>query len=280
MRAHRAQGVLRLEVVGVQPLDEGGGVVPVGAIVIGANAQRPTVGKLPVPAPEHAAAGEVAAVRDPADIAFVDIGEQRHLVARTPPLSAQACLRVPVTISQRATVGALRGVELELLGVDPVVHAFAEACAVAGGRTAFLVAGAEAHQAALRFARRPGDDVDHAIDGVRSPERGAGPADHLDAIDVLEHHVLALPEDAGKQRRVDRAPVDEDQHLVGQDVLKPRALIAYWAVSARATWRFGASRRASPRVVAPARWMSCAEITKIEVDTSASRSRRRTPRSR
>ena len=43
--------------------------------------------------------------------------------------------------------------------------------------------------------------------------------------------------------------------------MKPRALIAYWFVSARATSRFGARRSASGSVVAPLRRMSSAVIT-------------------
>ena len=59
------------------------------------------------------------------------------------------------------------------------------------------------------------DDVDDAVDGVGAPQRRARPADDLDAIDVAEDVVLHVPEDAGEERRVDRAPVDHHQQLVG-----------------------------------------------------------------
>ena len=49
--------------------------------------------------------------------------------------------------------------------------------------------------------------------------------------------------------------------LLASTLLKPRALIAYWFVSARATFRFGASRSASGRLVAPERRMSSALMT-------------------
>ena len=52
----------------------------------------------------------------------------------------------------------------------------------------------------LRVARVSRDDVDDAVDGVGAPERGARPANHLDAIDVAENVVLHVPEDAGEQR--------------------------------------------------------------------------------
>src|SRR5207244_2719801 len=47
-----------------------------------------------------------------------------------------------------------------------------------------------------------------------APERTAGPADDLDALDVLEHHVLGVPEHAGIQRRIDGSPIDQYQQLV------------------------------------------------------------------
>ena len=63
--------------------------------------------------------------------------------------------------------------------------------------------------------------------------------------------------------------------LLARTLLNPRALIAYWLLSARATWRFGARRRASGMLVAPERRMSSALITKIDAATSMSLSSRR-----
>src|SRR3954453_8910290 len=68
--------------------------------------------------------------------------------------------------------------------------------------SAFLVADGTGHQGALSRRGRLGDDVDHAIDGIGPPQRGAGSADHLDPVDVFQHRVLEFPEHAGKQRRV------------------------------------------------------------------------------
>src|SRR5665213_2956212 len=47
-------------------------------------------------------------------------------------------------------------------------------------------------------------------------------------------------------------------------LLKPRALMAYWPVSTRATWRLGARRSTSGRLLAPERRMSSAVITKMD----------------
>ena len=51
--------------------------------------------------------------------------------------------------------------------------------------------------------------------GVRAPQRGTRTADHLDPVDVLDRHVPQVPEHSGEQGRVDAAPVDHHEQLVG-----------------------------------------------------------------
>ena len=58
------------------------------------------------------------------------------------------------------------------------------------------------------------DDVDHAIDGVRSPERAARTANDFDAVQIFDDCVLLVPEHAGKKRRIDDASVHQHQELV------------------------------------------------------------------
>jgi len=106
-------------------------------------------------------------------------------------------------------------VDLEPLGIQPQRRIFAEAEAVAQRDAALVGAGIDDHPRALRVARRAREDVDDTVDRVGTPQRAARAADHLDAIDVVEHHVLHVPEHAGLQRRVDAAPVDQHQQLVG-----------------------------------------------------------------
>ena len=100
------------------------------------------------------------------------------------------------------------------------MDAIPECRAIARGGATLAIADAETDQAALRASRRQRDDVDDAVDRVRAPDARSRPADHLDAGHVLQHHVLAFPEYAREKRRVDRAPVDEDEHLVGQEVVE------------------------------------------------------------
>src|SRR6185295_633710 len=104
------------------------------------------------------------------------------------------------------------------LAVEAVGDVVADLAAPAGGAEgAFLGAAAAGDAAALGVLRLLGDDVDDAVDGVGAPDGGAGTADDLDAVDVLEVHVLRGPEDAREEGGVDAAAVDEDQELVGEE---------------------------------------------------------------
>ena len=60
------------------------------------------------------------------------------------------------------------------------------------------------------------DDVDHAVDRVGAPQRGAWPADDFDPIDVLQERILDVPKHPGEQRRIDRPPVYQHQQFVGE----------------------------------------------------------------
>lgn len=65
---------------------------------------------------------------------------------------------------------------------------------------------------AVRLASVLGDDVDYAIDRVRSPDGSTRSANHLYPVDIGQHRVLHLPVGSGQQRRVNRTAVDEHQH--------------------------------------------------------------------
>src|SRR5689334_19764648 len=68
---------------------------------------------------------------------------------------------------------------------------------------------------------RLGDDVDDAVYGVGSPNRPAWSPDDLDAIDILQQRVLHSPVDAGKERRVDAAAVNQHQQRLRELVGEP-----------------------------------------------------------
>ena len=65
------------------------------------------------------------------------------------------------------------------------------------------------------------DDVDDAVHRVGAPQRGPGSADDFNPVDVPEGHILHVPEDAGVERRVHGAAIDEHQHLIGSRAVEP-----------------------------------------------------------
>jgi hypothetical protein len=83
-----------------------------------------------------------------------------------------------------------------------------------------LSAAAGFQENTLRFLRRFGDEVDHAIDGVRAPQGASWAADHFDAIDVFQQRVLHVPVNARVERRVHRAPIHQDEEFVGQYIVE------------------------------------------------------------
>src|SRR5579859_7877187 len=63
-----------------------------------------------------------------------------------------------------------------------------------------------------------GDNVDHAVPGVRPPDGTPGTADHFDALDILERNVKLVPVDPRTCGRVYAAAVDQHQHFVPEPV--------------------------------------------------------------
>src|SRR5262249_42841278 len=55
----------------------------------------------------------------------------------------------------------------------------------------------------MRVASALGDDVDDSVYSIRPPDDAAWTGDHLDSLDVLDHHVLHIPVHAAKERGVD-----------------------------------------------------------------------------
>ena len=120
-----------------------------------------------------------------------------------------------------ASVGKHLIVAVEIFGIDSVVGVFSQLAAVANaGKTLLLGADAACHQQPWRVLGRPGDDVDHAIDRVGAPKRGARAANHLNPVNVFEQRVLRVPIHAGEQRRVKAAPVHQNEKLVCEQIVE------------------------------------------------------------
>ena len=116
-------------------------------------------------------------------------------------------------------------VTVEIFGIHAVVSVVPQLAAVANsGETLLFGAAAARQQQALGIPGRPGDDVDHSIDRVGAPERRARATDHFDPLDIFQQRVLHVPVHAGEQRRIDAAPIHQDQKFVGEQIVEtPRA---------------------------------------------------------
>src|SRR5260370_28022201 len=83
---------------------------------------------------------------------------------------------------------------------------------------------AAGHESSLSLVCSLRNYVDDSIDGIGPPDRRPRPADDFDAVDIFQRHVLDIPGDTREQRRIDRAPIDQDQKLAGiLSVETPRA---------------------------------------------------------
>src|SRR5579872_3504644 len=75
--------------------------------------------------------------------------------------------------------------------------------------------------AACRVVRRARDDIDHSIYGVRAPDRRHRSAHHLDALDLVDRHILRQPVDAADGVVVDAPAIDQNQELIAEGIAEP-----------------------------------------------------------
>src|SRR6266853_4257083 len=153
--------------------------------------------------------------------ALVRIALQREAVCYRTPVGPKTQLPLLPAVSRRAAVRSSGIEDVEELAVDAERTAgFPQCPAMAEVVATPLVAGPSGCKPALGVLGTPRDHVDHAIYGVHSPKRRARAADHLDALDVLEHHVLDVPENSREQRRIDGATIDQHQQLVSGRIVE------------------------------------------------------------
>src|SRR5262245_46031660 len=99
-------------------------------------------------------------------VAAVEIALEREAAPRAAPVGAKAGLSLVPTVSCRSSIGEIRVLFLEAPPIDAVVAGGAEGTAVTESCRMFTVSPSGGEQAALRVARRPRDDVDHAVYGI------------------------------------------------------------------------------------------------------------------
>ena len=132
-------------------------------------------------------------------------------------VDAEADLAEGGAVPGFGVVGFARVLGASQLGVNAVVGVFTGRCAVAHRQLSLFVADPADQQLAVGFVGAAGDDVDHAVDRVGTPQGAARAANDFDAVDVFEQGVLHIPEHAAVQGGVDAAAVDQHQQLVGAE---------------------------------------------------------------
>src|SRR6202795_4554851 len=111
---------------------------------------------------------------------------------------------------------------LESQGVHPVVEGAAVAAAKTRIKESLIeVASTHANKLAVRVLAGLGDDINHTVDGVWTPNRTARSTDDLDAINILQEHVLNFPVGARQQGCVDRPAINQYQNVAGEPAPKP-----------------------------------------------------------
>ena len=152
------------------------------------------------------------------DLALVEVPLQGKGIFRTeagiqPKAGAD---HLPV-ITGVIPVQMLKLIPFKGLGVDTTIGNLAQGQAVTGpGKALFLGSRAQLDKTALGIGGMLGDDVDHPVDGIGSPQGRAGTADDLDPLDILQQDVLHFPVNPGKSVAVNAAAIDQDQQFVGE----------------------------------------------------------------
>src|ERR1041385_5344651 len=105
--------------------------------------------------------------------------------------------------------------------IDPEKRGIAEFATITDAcETALFSARAAAQEGALSIFGAAGHNIDDAVDGIGSPERSAGTANDFDSVDVFHHRGLDIPEDAGKEGRINGATVLQHQEFVSEYIIE------------------------------------------------------------
>ncbi len=202
MHAVPVQRVLGLHVEDVELLREGRRDRALGAVVIGLHRRLRAAFEPARPARRevHALDRNRGERREPGPGlslgAAIGVALDHQILAGALPVGAKPGLSLVPAIAHHEAARGAALVAIEVLGVDAIVSVPTQRCAEAQRALRGAVAAARRQQPALRLRRGTRDDVHDAVHRVHAPQRAARPADDLDALHVLEHHVLHVPEDA------------------------------------------------------------------------------------
>ena|SRR5437879_174048 len=105
----------------------------------------------------------------------------------------------------------------ESLSVDAVIKALVVPASVPQIDEALIdISAASRHEHSTRIFSVLGDDIDHSVDGICSPNRTARAADDFDPLDILKHCVLDLPINPRVQWCVHGSAVDQHEYVSGE----------------------------------------------------------------
>src|SRR5712692_8548463 len=125
-----------------------------------------------------------------------------------------ACRRRPSRVYDRSgTLGLASG---ESLPVDTVIEALAVPGSISEIDEALIdISAARGYERSMGVFGVLGDDIDHGVDGICSPDGAAWAPDDFDPFDILEQCVLDLPINAGEERSVNAPSIDKHQYRSG-----------------------------------------------------------------
>jgi hypothetical protein len=128
----------------------------------------------------------------------IALERQRAFIACT-PIKPKAALRGVPRIRGLSAVRKHRAVTVEIFRIEAVMERLAVLAAVANSaRHALESPGGCRGENTLSIRSGARDDIDNAVDSIRTPERRPRTAYDFDAIDILKECVLRIPEDAGE----------------------------------------------------------------------------------
>src|ERR1700730_8192296 len=111
---------------------------------------------------------------------------------------------------------------VEGLSVNTVIKVLVVPASVAEIDEALIdISAAGRYEHSTRIFGALGDDIDHGIDSICSPNRAARAADDFDSLDILEHGVLDLPINPGVEWRVNGSAVDKHEYVSGEGAREP-----------------------------------------------------------
>src|SRR6185437_118266 len=146
-----------------------------------------------------------------AAVVCISLNGERVFGAKFGIYAESGPIRVPIILAVLPSQ-ANQMIPIEGIHEDPIIGIASQPAAVLSRSESLLIgASAAANESSLRVRRFLRDDVDDAIDGIRSPNGGSGTSNDFDAVDRFQRNLLRIPKDTVEKRRVHGAAINHDQ---------------------------------------------------------------------